>query len=92
MKTILGLIAVSAAALLLGARPAPPPDPGAIYAKRELRRARTIVELRLLELRRERLERASAAIARGLSIDDLLRSGGAGSLGAGCETNRHAGL
>lgn len=44
-----------------------------LYSKRALRRARTILELKLLELRRERLERVRKAIANRLPIDELLK-------------------
>lgn len=72
--------------------PAPAlPNPDTLYSRHALRQARTIVELRLLELRRERLARVSAAIARGLSIDDLLRNAPAGGPPRLCETNRSAG-
>jgi hypothetical protein len=43
-----------------------------VYSQRALRRARILLQLKLLELRQERLERVRKAIERGLSIDGLL--------------------
>ena len=45
-----------------------------LYSRRALRRARTILEFKLLELRSERLERIRKAIETHVPIDDLLRS------------------
>ncbi|MGZ3497597.1 MAG: hypothetical protein ACXWNK_00195 [Vulcanimicrobiaceae bacterium] len=44
-----------------------------LYSRRALRRARTILQLELLELREARLERVRAAIARRVPVDTLLR-------------------
>lgn len=60
-------------------RPHPSPPPVAadqIYSKQALRRAKIIVELKLLELRRERLERVRKAILNNVPIDDLLKQPG----------------
>ena len=46
--------------------PAPSLD---LYSQRALRRARTILQLKLLELRKARLERVRHAIERGLPLD-----------------------
>jgi hypothetical protein len=43
-----------------------------LYSARALRRARTILQLKLLELRSERLERVRKAIESGVPIDVLL--------------------
>lgn len=72
-----------AAALLLTAgsaartRPHPRPsaaplNPAKIYSGRALRRARIILELKLLELREERLEGVRKAIERHVPIDRIL--------------------
>lgn len=54
--------------------PSPPPVAAdQIYSKRALRRAQMILELKLLELRRERLERVRKAILNNVPIDDLLK-------------------
>ena len=45
-----------------------------LYSRRALRRARTILQLKLLELREERLERARKAVLRRIPIDELLRT------------------
>ncbi len=44
-----------------------------IYSPRALRRARTILHLKLLELRQARLERIRRALERGLPIDQILK-------------------
>lgn len=44
-----------------------------LYSRRALRRARIIVELKLMELREERLERVRQAIERHVPIDELLK-------------------
>ncbi|HEY8298608.1 MAG TPA: hypothetical protein VIG32_11375 [Candidatus Baltobacteraceae bacterium] len=43
-----------------------------LYSRRALRRARTILELKLLELRKERLDRVRQAIEHHIPIDQLL--------------------
>jgi energy-converting hydrogenase Eha subunit A len=43
-----------------------------LYARRALRRARILIELKLLELRSERLERVRKAIEKHIPIDQLL--------------------
>lgn len=43
-----------------------------LYSRRALRRARIILELKLLELRSERLERVRKAIEKHAAIDELL--------------------
>ncbi len=48
-------------------------DPDALYSRRALRRVRLILQLRLLELRKARLERVRQAIERHLSVDRLLQ-------------------
>ena len=50
-----------------------PPSAGDLYSRRALRRARTILELKLLELRKEHLERVRKAIEKHVPIDDLLK-------------------
>lgn len=60
-------------------KPQPTPSPVAadqIYSKRALRQAKIILELKLLELRRERLERVRKAILNHVPIDDLLKQPG----------------
>ena len=56
---------------------AAPPDrpclPSEIYSTRALRHVRTLLQLRLLELRKERLALAAEVIERRISIDELLR-------------------
>jgi hypothetical protein len=44
-----------------------------IYSQRALRRARIILQLKLLELESERLERVREAILRHLPVDQLLK-------------------
>jgi hypothetical protein len=52
-----------------------PPAAGIdIYSRRALRRARTILQLKLLELREEQLERVRRAVERGVPIDRLLNA------------------
>lgn len=62
--------------LLLAGTPAPrhrPPAPSLnMYSARVLRRTRTILQLKLLELRKERLERVRRAIELGLPVDQIL--------------------
>ena len=48
--------------------------PEQLYSRRALRRARIIVQMRLFELREERLERVERAIERRLPAADILRS------------------
>ncbi len=48
-------------------------DPS-LYSARAIRRARTLLQLRMLELREARLERVRAVIERRLPVDALLRS------------------
>ncbi len=50
----------------------PPCDPGDVYSARALRRMRTLLQLRLLELRKERLSLVADAVQRRISIDELL--------------------
>ena len=45
-----------------------------IYSRRALRKARIILELKLMELRAERLERVRKAIERHIPIDKLLEN------------------
>jgi|GEM_PF-1784372 len=52
-----------------------PPAAAALYSRRALRRARIILQLELLELRAERLERVRKAIERNIPIQALLESG-----------------
>lgn len=44
-----------------------------LYSQRALRRARIILELKLMELRSERLERVRKAIEKHVPIDELLK-------------------
>ncbi len=62
------LAAISVVLLFSGATPRPR-TPEELYATRALRRARLIIELRLLEFRRERLECVRLAILRNLPPD-----------------------
>lgn len=50
-----------------------PFSPGDLYSRRALRRARIILQLKLMELRSERLERVRKAIEKHVPIDDLLK-------------------
>jgi hypothetical protein len=52
----------------------PPPVPvlKELYSQRALRRARIILQLKLMELREQRLERVRKAIERRIPIDQLL--------------------
>lgn len=45
-----------------------------LYSRRALRRARIILELKLMELRSERLERVRKALEKHVPIDELLNS------------------
>jgi hypothetical protein len=45
-----------------------------LYSRRALRRARTILQLKLMELRSERLERVRKAIEQHVPIDELLKT------------------
>ena len=45
-----------------------------LYSARALRRAKTILQLKLLELRSEHLERVRRAIERRLPVDEILKS------------------
>jgi hypothetical protein len=52
-----------------------PPAAGIeIYSRRALRRARIILQLKLLELREEQLDRVRRAVERGIPIDRLLNA------------------
>lgn len=44
-----------------------------LYSRRALRRARIILQLKLMELRSERLERVRKAIEKHVPIDELLK-------------------
>lgn len=44
-----------------------------LYSARALRRARTILQLKLLEIRKARLERVRRALERGLPVDQIVR-------------------
>lgn len=64
------LAALALGLLLLAARPASKtPSPDDLYSRRALRRVRFIIEMRLLELRKERLECVREAILRNLPPD-----------------------
>ena len=70
-------VAILLTSLLLAAAHLPPrrhtsDSVHALYSARALRRARTILQLRLLELRKEHLEQLRKAIERGIPIDKLL--------------------
>lgn len=54
-------------------RTAPAPRASDIYSARALRRARIILQLKLLELREERLDRVRKAIERHLPVNELLK-------------------
>ncbi len=57
------------------ARPAPATASlRSLYSQRALRRARIILQLTLLELREQRLERVRKAVERGIPIDQLLNA------------------
>lgn len=54
----------------------PPPAPSAalrLYSSHALRQARIILQLKLLELREERLERVRKALQRHANVDEILR-------------------
>jgi len=55
------------------ARLAPPPTASDLYSRRALRRARTILQLKLLELREERLDFILRALERHIPIEVLLK-------------------
>ena len=69
------LTSLALVATFVGATPKP--DTGCIsphaYSSRALRRVKVLLQLRLLELREARLDRAEAAIRHELPIDELLR-------------------
>jgi len=50
-----------------------------LYSPRALRRARTLLQLRMLELREERLRRVEEALRRALPPDLLPKTGDSGS-------------
>jgi hypothetical protein len=52
---------------------APSLEAGALYSARALRRARIILQLKLLELRAERLERVRKALERNLPVERLIQ-------------------
>lgn len=45
-----------------------------LYSRRALRRAKTILQLKLLELRRARLDRVRKAIEKNVPVDVLLKT------------------
>jgi hypothetical protein len=53
---------------------APLPRIDEIYSRTALRRARILLQLKLLELRSEHLERVRKAIEERLPVDDILKS------------------
>ncbi len=53
---------------------AAPPTAAELYSRRALRRVRIILELKLLELRRERLDRVRRAIEARVPIEELLKT------------------
>ncbi|MFN2448505.1 MAG: hypothetical protein ABR508_01755 [Candidatus Baltobacteraceae bacterium] len=62
--------------LLLGAAPHHAPlrrAPPGLYSARALRRARSVLQLRLLELRKQRLERVLHAIQCGFPANRILQ-------------------
>jgi hypothetical protein len=70
--TLAALLCVSAAAAKVPRhRPKTPPSPRPavleLYSQRELRKARIILQLKLLELREQRLERVRRAVERSFS-------------------------
>jgi hypothetical protein len=56
------------------AAPAAAPRLTELYSQRALRHARVILQLKLLELRQERLERVRKAIERRIPVDELLNA------------------
>ena len=65
---------VLATTLNAAAAPADRPClPADIYSTRALRHVRILLQLRLLELRKERLALAAEAVEHRISIDELLR-------------------
>ncbi len=60
------------AASMHGQTTRPPCPSGALYSPRAIRAMRTLLQLRLLELRKERLDRVADVVERRLSIDELL--------------------
>lgn len=76
-------LGLAAAALPGGAKPARHakthsssalPDGADLYSRRALRRAKNILELKLLELRSEHLERVRRAIEQHLPVDEVLKT------------------
>ena len=57
-------------------RSTPPPAvrAGELYSAKALRQARIILQLKLLELRSEHLERVRRAVERKIPIDELLKT------------------
>jgi len=49
-------------------------DARSLYSIRALRRAKIILQLKLLELRAEHLERVRRAVERRIPVDELLKS------------------
>jgi len=49
-------------------------DARGLYSMRALRRAKIILQLKLLELRAEHLERVRRAVERRIPVDELLKS------------------
>ena len=50
------------------------PAASELYSRRALRRARIILELKLLELRSEHLERVRKALEKHIPIDEILKT------------------
>ena len=72
------LSARGVAAKMPAATPAPFMQPGltvrALYSQRALRRARTILQLKLMELREKRLTCIRKALERGIPTEQLLKT------------------
>ncbi|MHB8433067.1 MAG: hypothetical protein ACYC8W_04175 [Candidatus Tyrphobacter sp.] len=69
MLVLRRVLAVITVVLLFSGATPRPRTPEELYARRALRRARLIIELRLLEFRKERLECVRSAILRNLPPD-----------------------
>lgn len=75
-RAVLALTLALAAFLPASARVTRPhrpvPSASQLYSRRALRQARIVLQLKLLELREERLERVRKAIEKHLPVDKLL--------------------
>ena len=65
-------IAVALTSLIFTLGATPCQIPHGLYSPRAIRRAKVLLQLQLLELREQGLERARAAVLRKITIDQLL--------------------